>query len=251
MAIATGMYDPVRVRAAQDRHRREPSSRRPPAPAGCTCTATRAPAWRWASRRPAGQLVGGVGANMGALAKYDMVLLPCDDDSHEAGRRAAHAAGLHRQGRPPVPHRLLVHLAARRDGRRRVRRPRPLAARRPSTWATTTTPSSTRASPRARPSPSGCGSWAPRPTLGRAAHPRPLQRRQLLRRGGRADPALAVHRGAGQDRPALHLQHPGGRRRRQAVRPGGVQHLPRRRGERQPDAPSSTAASPATAPTSP
>jgi hypothetical protein len=45
------------------------------------------------------------------------------------------------------------------------------------------------------------------------------------------NPALAVHRGAGQDRPALHLQHPGERRRRQAVRPGGVQHLPRRRGE--------------------
>ena len=98
----------------------------------------------------------------GALARYDMVLLPCDDDSMK------------------LPGELrMLHDYTGKGGRlfltdfsyTWLKDTRPEASSRAGppgcptgiTWATTSPPWSTRASPRGRPSPSGCGWWAPPP----------------------------------------------------------------------------------------
>jgi hypothetical protein len=80
MAIATGQYDPFEC--VLRKVGIDVSEFTPPSGTG------RVHVYRYEGARlamgvtpPGGQLVGGVGANMGALDKYDMVLLPCDDDS--------------------------------------------------------------------------------------------------------------------------------------------------------------------------
>ena len=232
MAIATGIYDPFEC--VLRKIGIDEAEFTPPTGTG------RVHVYRYEGARlmqpvpPGGQLVGNaMGANMGALGRYDMVLLPCDDDSMKL---PGELRMLHdytgKGGRLFLTDFSYSWLKDTQAGGIFEGR---------ATWLPDTENTGddyTGLVDQSFPKGQAFAEWlrvvGASATLGQLPIHDPYNGATYFDGVVAPDPALAAHRGPGQDRPALHLQHPGRRRRRQAVRPGGVQHLPRRRGGHQP-----------------